>query len=127
MTGELNETVIAAATDEMERDISALKATKKQILAARLQLEDILMRYQSALGSGTRFSVGTGKILGKIWVTAKIEGEQKNVFVTASALDEGSGKEFRAALEGLNKLYKRPPVYAYSGGCNFVTFTLSKR
>ncbi len=113
------------AVDLVSEDISAfltkLKAPRKNILEARLTVEEILLDFADKYGAEKEFTYIKNNFLGKPYITICVDGEPFN------PLEKEGDDEFGNWSSALIQNADYTPSYSFNRGVNAVTMRFSKK
>ena len=114
-----------AAIDEISEDLQeflqAIGTQKKNLLAARLAIEDILLDFMEKFGNDADLIYTENKFLGKPYITINVKGEEFNPLEKD---DEGEFGNWSSSLIASSDF---TPVYSYEKGTNTITMRFSKK
>ena len=112
---------VDAVSERVQAFLQALKAPKKNIIEARLTVEEILLDYLERYDDEREFTLTESRFLGKASIVLSVKGEPFN------PLEKDSDEEFGNWTSALIANADYVPSYAFSGGINTVTMRFSKK
>ena len=120
-TYKLTPEVIDLVSEDVHSFLAKLKAPKKNVLQARLTVEEILLDFADKYGDEKEFTYIKNNFLGKPYITICVEGEQFN------PLEKDGDDEFGNWTSALIQNADYTPSFTYNRGVNAVTMRFSKK
>ncbi|MBQ9227636.1 MAG: cation:dicarboxylase symporter family transporter [Eubacterium sp.] len=108
-------------SEDVQSFLTILKAPKKNIIATRLSIEEILLDLMDKYGEEQEFTYIKNNFLGKPYITITLEGEPFN------PLEKENDDEFGNWSSALLQSANFTPSYSFDRGVNAVTFRFSKK
>ena len=118
---KLNAEAVDAVSDDLQSFLTELKAPKKNILATRLSVEEILLDLIEKYGQDGEFTYIRNNFLGKPYVTLSYEGLPFN------PLEKDDEDEFGNFSGTLMQSADFTPSYSFDRGVNTITIRFSKK
>ena len=108
-------------SDDIQSFLTELKAPKKNILATRLSVEEILLDLMDKYGEDKTFNYIKNNFFGKPYITITVDGEPFN------PLEKENDDEFGDWSSALIQTADFTPSYSFDRGVNSITIRFSKK
>lgn len=112
---------IDLVSEKVQGFLTELKVPKKNILATRLSVEEILLNLMGKYGGEQKFTYIQSNFFGKPYITVSVEGEPFN------PLEKETDDEFGDWSSALIQSADFVPAYSFNRGVNAVTIRFSKK
>ncbi len=119
-TYKLEPKSVDLVSEDVQAFLKELKAPKKNIIEARLTVEEILLDFMEEYGSEKEFVYIKNNFLGKPYITISVQGEPFNPL-------EKDDDEFGNWSSALIQNADYTPSYTFDRGVNAVTMRFSKK
>lgn len=120
-TYKLTPEAVDLVSEDVQSFLTELKAPKKNILAARISVEEILLDLIGKYGADFEFTFIKNNFLGKPYITITYDGEPFN------PLEKEGDEEFGNWTSALIQNADYTPSYSFNRGVNSVTMRFSKK
>ena len=122
MKYRLDECSINAACENANSFLEKRRSNPKDLILAKLSMEEVLLTYLQAFGSDVEFSVDYGGSLTKSWIRLTVPGPSLDPFASTEA---ASDDEFFLS-NALTRMDRRPK-WQYARSANTILYTLEKK
>lgn len=117
----LNGESVDKVSDDLQRFLKDLGAQKKNIIVARLTIEEIILKYIEKFGTEKKFTYIKNNFLGKPYVSISVEGEVFN------PLEDKEDDEFGNWANTFIQSSDYTPSYSFEKGINTIVMRFSKK
>ena len=118
---KLEPTTVDLISEDIQEFLTVLGTQKKNLLAARLTMENILLDFMDHFGSDAEVTYVENNFLGKPYISISVEGEEFN------PLEKDGDDEFGNWSSSLISNSDFTPIYSYEKGVNVITMRFSKK
>lgn len=118
---KLSAVAVDTISDNYHSFITALGVQRKNAVASRLTVEEILLGFREHFGEETDFTYTQSSFWGRPYIEISVEGEKYN------PLEKEPDDAFGTYVGTLYQSIDAEPVYTYERGTNIVTMKFSKK